>query len=78
MGVPQEPSIQRYVVEALKTWRKANAAMILSTQSLNELRRSEVLEVIIESCPTKLFLANPDMDRDLYQRQFISTKMKSN
>jgi type IV secretion system protein VirB4 len=66
----KNPSIQRYVVEALKTWRKANAAMILSTQSLDELRRSDVLDVIIESCPTKLFLANPDMDRDLYRRQF--------
>ena len=66
----KNPSIQRYVVEALKTWRKANAAMILSTQSLDELRRSDVLDVIIESCPTKIFLANPDMDRELYRRQF--------
>src|ERR1700680_3429996 len=66
----KNPSIQRYVVEALKTWRKANAAMILSTQSLDELRRAELLEVIIESCPTKLFLANPDMDRELYRHQF--------
>jgi type IV secretion system protein TrbE len=63
-------TIQRYVVEALKTWRKANAAMILSTQSLDELRRSDLLDVIIESCPTKLFLANPDMDRELYRHQF--------
>ncbi len=63
-------SIQKYVVEALKTWRKTNAAMILSTQSLDELRRSDMLDVIIESCPTKLFLANPDMDRELYRRQF--------
>ena len=66
----KNPSIQRYIVEALKTWRKSNTAMILSTQSLDELRRSEVLDVIIESCPTKIFLANPDMDRDLYRRQF--------
>src|SRR5258708_939213 len=66
----KNPSIQRYIVEALKTWRKANAAMMLSTQSLDELRRSEVLDVIIESCPTKIFLANPDMDRYLYRRQF--------
>jgi len=29
-----------------------------------------VLDVIIESCATKIFLANPDMDRDLYRRQF--------
>jgi type IV secretion/conjugal transfer VirB4 family ATPase len=70
----KNPSIQRYIVEALKTWRKANAAMILSTQSLDELRRSEVLDVIIESCPTKIFLANPDMDRDLYRRQFHLNK----
>src|SRR4029077_5641990 len=66
----KNPSIQRYIVEALKTWRKANAAMILSTQSLGELRRSDLLDVIIESCSTKLFLANPDMDMELYRRQF--------
>jgi type IV secretion/conjugal transfer VirB4 family ATPase len=63
-------SIQRYVTEALKTWRKHNAAMILSTQSLDELKRSELLDVIVESCATKIFLANPDMDQDLYRRQF--------
>jgi len=63
-------SIQQYVTEALKTWRKHNAAMILSTQSLDELKRSELLDVIVESCATKIFLANPEMDRDLYKRQF--------
>jgi type IV secretion/conjugal transfer VirB4 family ATPase len=66
----KNPSIQRYVVEALKSWRKHNAAMVLSTQSLDELKRSEILDIIIESCATKIFLANPDMDRDLYQHQF--------
>jgi len=66
----KNPAIQRYVVEALKTWRKHNAAMVLSTQSLDELKRSDILDVIIESCATKIFLANPDMDRDLYSRQF--------
>ncbi len=66
----RNPSIQQYVTEALKTWRKHNAAMILSTQSLDELKRSELLDVIVESCATKIFLANPDMDQDLYRRQF--------
>ena len=66
----RNPSIKSYIVEALKTWRKRNAAMVLSTQSLDELRKSDILDVIVESCPTKIFLANPDMDRDLYQRQF--------
>lgn len=66
----KNPIIKSYIVEALKTWRKQNAAMVLSTQSLDELRKSEILDIIIESCPTKIFLANPDMDRDLYRRQF--------
>ena len=66
----RNPSIQHYVTEALKTWRKHNAAMILSTQSLDELKRSELLDVIVESCATKIFLANPDMDQELYRRQF--------
>ncbi len=66
----KNPIIKSYIIEALKTWRKQNAALILSTQSLDELRKSEILDIIIESCPTKIFLANPDMDRDLYRRQF--------
>lgn len=66
----KNPSLRAYIIEALKTWRKHNAALVLSTQSLDELRKSDILDVILESCVTKIFLANPDMDRELYQRQF--------
>jgi type IV secretory pathway VirB4 component len=66
----RNPAVQTYIVEALKTWRKQNAAMVLSTQSLDELRKSEILEVIVESCPTQIFLANPGMDRELYRGPF--------
>ena len=66
----RNPRIRTYIVEALKTWRKVNAAMILSTQSLDELRKSSILDVIVETCATKIFLANPDMDRELYREQF--------
>jgi type IV secretion system protein VirB4 len=66
----RNPRIKSYIVEALKTWRKQNAAMILSTQSLDELRKSDIVDVIIETCATKIFLANPDMDRELYKNQF--------
>ena len=64
------PVIRNYIVEALKTWRKKNAAMILSTQSLAELAKSEILDVVLESCPTKIFLANPGLDTDLYKKTF--------
>jgi len=66
----RNPSIRSYIVEALKTWRKHNAALVLSTQSFDELRKSDILDVILESCVTKIFLANPDIDRDLYQQHF--------
>jgi type IV secretion/conjugal transfer VirB4 family ATPase len=66
----RNPAVQTYIVEALKTWRKQNAAMVLSTQSLDELRKSQILDVIVESCPTKIFLANPGMDSELYREQF--------
>jgi len=38
-----QPTIKQYVVAALKTWRKKNAAMILATQSGDDLYRSELL-----------------------------------
>jgi type IV secretion/conjugal transfer VirB4 family ATPase len=63
-------TIQSYVVEALKTWRKKNAALILATQSGDDLYRSDLLPVIVESCPTKMFLANPGMDRATYSERF--------
>jgi type IV secretory pathway VirB4 component len=63
-------TIQRYIVEALKTWRKKNAAMILATQSGDDLYRSDLLPVIVESCVTKMFLANPGMDVAAYRERF--------
>ncbi len=58
------------MVQAQKTWRKHKAAMILATQSIKELQESGMLHIVSESCPTKIFLANPEMDRDLYREAF--------
>lgn len=44
--------------------------MILATQSIKELEESGMLEIVAESCPTKIFLANPEMNRDLYREAF--------
>lgn len=62
--------IRDYIVQAQKTWRKHNAAMILATQSIKELQESGLLHIVAESCPTKIFLANPEMDVDLYRDAF--------
>jgi type IV secretion/conjugal transfer VirB4 family ATPase len=66
----RDPTIRQYVTEALKTWRKKNACVLLATQSSEDLERSELLRVAIESCPTKCFLANPQIDRAVYQSLF--------
>jgi type IV secretion system protein TrbE len=66
----RDPTIRAYVTEALKTWRKKNACVLLATQSSEDLERSELLRVAIESCPTTCFLANPHIDRAGYQELF--------
>jgi type IV secretory pathway VirB4 component len=41
--------------------------MILATQSIKELEESGMLAIVAESCPTKIFLANPEMNREVYR-----------
>lgn len=66
----RNPVIRLYVQQALKTWRKKNAGMILATQSGDDLFRSEMLPVVVESCATQIFLANPGMDQTAYREAF--------
>jgi type IV secretion system protein VirB4 len=44
--------------EWLKTLRKKNASVIFATQSLADIDGSPIAPVIVESCPTRLFLPN--------------------
>jgi type IV secretion system protein TrbE len=46
--------------EWLKTLRKANCAVVLATQSLSDAARSGQLDVLLESCPTKILLPNEE------------------
>jgi type IV secretion system protein VirB4 len=66
----RNPTVKDYIVEAMKTWRKKNAAMILATQSSADLTRNEMLQLIAESCGTLIFLANPRMDKRQYRDMF--------
>ena len=66
----QHPSLRGYVEEALKTWRKRNAAMLLATQSIQDFASADLLRTVIEGCPTKLLLANPALDRSHYADLF--------
>ncbi|MGH7778963.1 MAG: conjugal transfer protein TrbE [Candidatus Binataceae bacterium] len=60
------------IEEWLRTLRKKNAAVVLATQSLAEIANSPHRDVILESCPTKLYLPNPEAKnaatREMYGR----------
>jgi len=62
----RQPIIQDYVTEAVRTWRKKNASLFLSTQSLQDLT-APGLRALIENCPTKLLLSTPRLDKELAQ-----------
>ena len=66
----QNPTLRGYVQEALKTWRKKNAAMLLATQTIEDFASVDMLRTVVESCPTKLLLANPALDRSRYADLF--------
>lgn len=72
----QNPTLRAYVQEALKTWRKRNAAMILATQTIEDFASADLLRTVVESCPTKLLLANPAMERSRYAELFQMNDME--
>ena len=54
------PVFRAKIREWLKVLRKANCAVVLATQSLSDAARSGILDVLIEACPTKIFLPNAE------------------
>ena len=64
--------------EWLRTFRKKNAAVVLATQSLSEIANSPYRDVILESCPTKLYLPNAEarnpQTRELYRKFGLSDR----
>ena len=61
LALPADPAVLNYLAEAAKTWRKKNAALILATQSAVDVTSTPGAAALLESIPTKLFLANPEL-----------------
>ncbi|HUA23339.1 MAG TPA: conjugal transfer protein TrbE [Steroidobacteraceae bacterium] len=54
-----DPVFASRIRQWLKTLRKKNVSVIFSTQSLADIRDSSIAPAIIESCASRIFLANP-------------------
>ncbi len=72
------PVIRDKIREWLKVLRKANCLVLLATQSLTDAANSGILDVIVESTATKIFLPNVfarDEDTSaLYRRMGLNSR----
>ncbi len=72
------PVIRDKIREWLKVLRKANCLVVLATQSLTDAANSGILDVIVESTATKIFLPNVfarDEDTSaLYRRMGLNSR----
>lgn len=57
------PVFRAKLREWLKKKRKENWAIVPATQSLSDAANSGILDVLIESCPTKILLPNKEADK---------------
>ena len=62
----------------LKTLRRLNGVVLLSTQNLSDICRSEISEVVLEMCPTKILLPNGEAknpaSREFYDRIGLNSR----
>jgi type IV secretion/conjugal transfer VirB4 family ATPase len=72
------PAFRDKIREWLKAFAKANCLLLLSTQSLTDASKSGILDVIIESTATKIYLPNRDARSDeaaaLYRQMNLNAK----
>jgi type IV secretion system protein VirB4 len=59
----KHPVFREKIVEWLKTLRKANCAVVMATQHLSDAVSSGILDVLMDSCETKILLPNPEADK---------------
>ncbi|HEY1610571.1 MAG TPA: transporter, partial [Paraburkholderia sp.] len=64
------PLFREKIREWLKTLRKTNGAAILETQSISDITNSPIRDVIIESCLTKIFLPNTEVQTEHAARAY--------
>jgi type IV secretion system protein VirB4 len=72
------PAFREKIREWLKVLRKANCIVIMATQSLSDATNSGILDVIVESTATKIFLPNLEARNEdtaaLYHRMGLNRR----
>lgn len=72
------PVFREKIREWLKVLRKANCLVLMATQSLSDAANSGIMDVLVESCATKIFLPNAHARDDdasqLYKRMGLNSR----
>lgn len=72
------PVFRDKIRDWLKSFAKKNCLVLLATQSLSDVAKSGIFDVIVESTATKIYLANPDALNDdamaLYRRMGLNDR----
>ncbi len=64
------PVFRDKIKEWLKVMRKNNTAVIFATQSLSDIAKSSIRDVIYESCPTKILLPNAEAANEISRKEY--------
>lgn len=63
--------------EWLKVLRKRNCAVVFATQSISDATNSGIIDVLDESCFTKIFLPNPSARNETSAKHYMGLGMNS-
>ncbi len=67
-----------WLYDAIRTFRKRNAGITLATQSLTEIANSSSRDLLLESCPGKIFLPNPEAKGDYVREAYLKLGLSEN
>lgn len=68
----RHPLVCNRMEEWLRTLRKRNASVLFATQSLSDIIDSPLRTILLESCPTKIFLPNREADHKASREAYES------
>jgi type IV secretion system protein VirB4 len=66
-----DPVSAEWFYGALRTLRKRNAGIVMATQSITEIASSPYCNLLLESCPAKVFLPNPEARGDHVRDSYL-------
>jgi len=68
----QHELFRKRLKDWLKTMRRKNTAVVMATQQISDIANSDIADVVLENCPTKILLPNSESrspgSREFYQR----------